>query len=189
MKKTEYIIDITVDDKIFQHVGRHLFQYDKGYHLLIMGIEDTDNIEVHFSEYGSDLALIMFPDITDEGGLLVKVPDILVATGKKIRAYLYRSIDKDTGVTLKVLDICILKREKPENYVEPEQEGVLEQLKEDIKKNYVRADEILIKANEESERTGYMPASNKDLTTREYLHNNMYVDIPITNEELSLLLI
>ena len=85
-------------------VGEELYQWDTGRSVQITGIEADC---AHFANKGDSKAPIM--DIADSQA---KIPDYLLQTGKQLCVYAVKN-----GITVESKTFCVLKRERPENYV------------------------------------------------------------------------
>lgn len=92
-----------------------LWQYDKGQTLVLENLDYEVSPEVHFATSSSKEALISMGNFQD-GTLKVAVPDALLLEAKKITVYLYINGGK-TGETVKVIDIFVRPRKKPNDYI------------------------------------------------------------------------
>lgn len=89
-----------------------LWQWDYGRKLKIVGIPMFQkNIQIHFSEEGSEEAVIMFGTMQDEN-IIVDIPDKLLESGKNIIAYLY-VVTKEGGYTIKKVTLFVKPRARP----------------------------------------------------------------------------
>lgn len=94
-------------------VSYGLAQWDYGQLLTLEGLSIPDGTEIHFCQNG-----IAYTDTIY--GSTVKIPDYLLQYPDKITAYLYVT-DADSGKTIRKIILPIAAREKPGDYVTPEE--------------------------------------------------------------------
>lgn len=90
-----------------------LTQYDYGQRLYISGMEIPDHTEVHFCQSGKAVTQYM-----ENNSVLV--PDYMLKYARKINTYLYH-VDIKSGKTIKHIVLYITARDRPGDYVEPEE--------------------------------------------------------------------
>lgn len=109
-----------------------LVQWDYGQYLQISGISiDEREVEVHFSE-GRHQALIAMADVIKSGTIKVRIPDILLKSGNEIKAYVYLA-DAESGKTVRIVNMPVKRRPKPDDYTDPKEKSLLRLLQEKIK--------------------------------------------------------
>lgn len=94
-------------------VAYGLIQWDYGQVLILEGLSIPDDTEIHFCQNGT-----AYTDIILSG--TVKIPDYLLQYPDKIAAYLYVA-DTDSGKTIRKIVLPVKPREKPGDYVTPEE--------------------------------------------------------------------
>ena len=95
-----------------------LVQWDYGQYLQISGISiDEREVEVHFSE-GRHQALIAMADV--------------IKSGNEIKAYVYLA-DAESGKTVRIVNMPVKRRPKPDDYTDPKEKSLLRLLQEKIK--------------------------------------------------------
>ena len=120
-----------------QTVSDALTQWDYGQLLRIEDIPEVESAEIHFTCKGKRNALIIEADIVD-GTATAKIPNELLMEGEEIQAYIY-AMTSDSGKTIYTVIIPVKRREKPEDYSEPEHQ---DKLKEIIDKLDKKADDL-----------------------------------------------
>lgn len=113
-----------------------LVQWDYGQTLRIEGVEAGENPEVHFTVNRKD-AMIVVGNIVD-GAIEARIPDDLLEEGEAIKAYLYIA-DPNSGKTIKKINMPVKRREKPGDYTEGDDQNLLRELMDELKK---KADNI-----------------------------------------------
>ena len=109
-----------------------LWQWDRGQTLKICGLDfQNKTMEVHFAIAGSETAKTVIGEVK-ENHILAKIPDTLLKNGRNIWAFLYLA-DTKSGQTIRQIECVVNKRPKPEDYEEPEEEHILEQIVERLK--------------------------------------------------------
>lgn len=107
-----------------------LSQWDYGQVLQVYGLQLPDQTEVHLAEEFGSLSFTVSGRM-ENGSTNVKIPDVLLQSGKNIIAYIY-VCDEEQGETLRTILMPVKKRAKPENYggssLTPMQE-ILEELR------------------------------------------------------------
>lgn len=110
-----------------------LWQWDRGQTLKICGLDfQNKTMEVHFAIAGSETAKTVIGEVK-ENHILAKIPDTLLKNGRNIWAFLYLA-DTKSGQTIRQIECVVNKRPKPEDYEEPEEEHILEELLEQLNK-------------------------------------------------------
>lgn len=90
-----------------------LTQYDYGQILQIDGLLIEDNTEIHFCQSGKAITQYIQSN-------QVLIPDYLLQIADPINAYVYKIV-KNSGETLHKIILHIDQREKPGDYVTPEE--------------------------------------------------------------------
>lgn len=122
-------------------VATRLYQWDYGQELHIYGITCTGNIEVHFS-INNQKALVEM-GVYDEDHIVARIPDILLTKGTEIMAHVYIE-NGISGRTIKSIKIPVQSRAKPEDYVDGDSPGIINDL---IKKIDSKADDLKLDGN------------------------------------------
>ena len=105
-----------------------LTQWDFGQMLKICGLcIPGDTIEVHFSD-GRMNALRVIGEVQD-GEITVRIPDILLQTGRDLTAYIYLT-NSGEGRTIRTVHLKVQPRAKPEDYEAPADRNALQQVLE-----------------------------------------------------------
>ena len=120
-------------------VADPLVQWDYGQQIRVEGLTNVSRAEVHFASRARKYAIPV--DAALEGEVLeTKIPDELLQTGEEIRAHIY-AVGENSGKTVYTIVIPVKKREKPEDYTEPE--------------HYDRLEEIARKLDEKGDNISY----------------------------------
>lgn len=96
-----------------------LYQYDKGQTFVVENFEYSKAPKAHFSIKSIKTAPSVSSRIVD-GDLHVSIPDILLAYGENIVAYLYIE-DSLIGNTVETIFISVIPRKRPADYVYSEE--------------------------------------------------------------------
>lgn len=131
------MLKVKFEEDSRQAVSDALTQWDYGQLLRIEDIPEVESAEIHFTCKGKRNALIIEADIVD-GTATAKIPDELLIEGEEIQAYIY-AMTSDSGKTIYTVIIPVKRREKPEDYSEPEHQ---DKLKEIIDKLDKKADDL-----------------------------------------------
>lgn len=131
------MLKVKFEEDSRQTVSDALTQWDYGQLLRIEDIPEVESAEIHFTCKGKRNALIIEADIVD-GTATAKIPDELLMEGEEIQAYIY-AMTSDSGKTIYTVIIPVKRREKPEDYSEPEHQ---DKLKEIIDKLDKKADDL-----------------------------------------------
>ena len=116
-----------------------LVQWDYGQYLQISGIPiDNRAVEVHFAA-GKQQALIVTGEVNNQI-LRAKIPDVLLKTGNEIKAYVYIA-DPESGKTVRIINMPVKRRPKPDDYTDPAEKSLLRSLQEELKQ---KADNIKV---------------------------------------------
>lgn len=105
-----------------------LYQWDRGQRLLLRNAEP--GVRVDFARCGQDKAASVYAYAEGEG-VFCQIPDGILMEPGHLRGYLYED-DGDRGETVHSFLLPVISRPKPEDYVEPEEELLWHQLKEQI---------------------------------------------------------
>lgn len=129
-----------------------LTQWDFGQVLKICGLCILgDTVEVHFSD-GRRNALRVIGKVQD-GEIAVRIPDILLQTGRSLTAYVYLTNSME-GKTIRTVHLKVQPRAKPEDYEAPAERNALQQVLEIAKG---RADGLLLDGNKLQLTAGEKP--------------------------------
>lgn len=110
-----------------------LTQWDRGRKLKICGLDiEQDLIEMHFAVDGGKEATRRL-GVVDDGEVITDIPDALLKIGRSIKAYAYIST-REQGKTIKMVEMPVEKRAKPQEYEEPEEKEILGELLEKLNK-------------------------------------------------------
>lgn len=90
-----------------------LTQYDYGQILQIDGLPIEDGTEIHFCQRGKTITKYIVSG-------QVEIPDYMLQFYNNINAYIYKT-DAESGKTIKKITLNIYPREKPGDYVTPEE--------------------------------------------------------------------
>lgn len=131
------MLKVKFEEDSRQTVSDTLTQWDYGQLLRIEDIPEVESAEIHFTCKGKRNALIIEADIVDSTAT-AKIPDELLMEGEEIQAYIY-AMTSDSGKTIYTVIIPVKRREKPEDYSEPEHQ---DKLKEIIDKLDKKADDL-----------------------------------------------
>lgn len=131
------MLKVKFEEDSRQTVSDALTQWDYGQLLRIEDIPEVESAEIHFTCKGKRNALIIEADIVD-GTATAKIPNELLMEGEEIQAYIY-AMTSDSGKTIYTVIIPVKRREKPEDYSEPEHQ---DELKEIIDKLDKKADDL-----------------------------------------------
>lgn len=131
------MLKVKFEEDSRQTVSDALTQWDYGQLLRIEDIPEVQSAEIHFTCKGKRNALIIEADIVD-GTATAKIPNELLMEGEEIQAYIY-AMTSDSGKTIYTVIIPVKRREKPEDYSEPEHQ---DKLKEIIDKLDKKADDL-----------------------------------------------
>lgn len=106
------------------------WQYDTGQVLCISGISELNaHTEVHFERklYGDAVVKKGAYD-SENGTLTVDIPNVFFeyADGTPGRVWVYPRADEEIGQTVREIDIPIAGRERPDDYISPEDPGTEE---------------------------------------------------------------
>lgn len=123
-----------------------LFQWDTGQQLCIEGLTDIDeNTEVHFANNRMSQAIVKTGTFEDNA-LTVDIPNEFLQSGGVIhgKAWVYVTESETVGQTIKTINIPIVPRTRPNDYVsptDPDSKGIVEQaleiLRDGTKVSYV----------------------------------------------------
>lgn len=107
-----------------------LVQWDYGQTLKIKGVEVEKTPEIHFSTNRKEAVIVIGKIV--EGEIEAKIPNNLLEEGEEIKAYLYVA-DPDSGKTIRKIHLPVKRREKPEGYIEEDEQNLLRKLMDELK--------------------------------------------------------
>ena len=100
-----------------------LYQWDKNQVLQILGISVPSNPEIHFSNSAMNNAIVRRATVDNEGIISVEIPNVILETPYKITAYVC-VYDGDAFNTLYAVEIPIIKRTKPDDFLPSTEEEI-----------------------------------------------------------------
>ena len=128
-----------------------LFQWDTGQQLCIEGLTDIDeNTKVHFANNRMSQAIVKTGTFEDNA-LTVDIPNEFLQSGGVIhgKAWVYVTESETVGQTIKTINIPIVPRTRPNDYVsptDPDSKGIVEQaleiLRDGTKVSYVTTETV-----------------------------------------------
>lgn len=118
-----------------------LFQWDYGQELHVYGIRNDGDIEVHFSI--NDKRALVVKGIYDTDHIVAQIPDKLLTKGTEIMAHVYVE-NGISGKTIKSIKLPVKSRAKPEDYIDEENPGIINEL---IKRIDAKADDLKLDDN------------------------------------------
>lgn len=124
------MITVTFQNDEHSKLAPGLTQWDYGQYLQIGGLDSEMIPEVHFAIRDSSDAIIQAGTYEDNT-LIVRIPDVLLADGGDIRAYIYVAT-LEFGKTVRTVYIPVKPRPKPHDYTAPEEQHILRRLMEDV---------------------------------------------------------
>lgn len=110
------------------------YQWDKGQRLLLHGVEAGTRVD--FARCGQNKAASVYA-YSEGGAVYCDVPDALLMEPDHVHGYVYL-VDGNRGETAREFMLPVLRRPKPEDYVEPEDVLIwhdLQQQIDELKKN------------------------------------------------------
>ena len=158
-----------------------LYQWNYGQKLRISGDGLPGTCQVHFCDRTCAEAIVRLASLVDvvHNTLEVAIPDVLLENEHTIHAFVY-VVEEGTGYTIKQINIPVLRRTKPEGYIDPVPEvlqteleqlilninGALEGI-EDVFDEALTTDELKIMINEAVGAGGTLTEekANQALTT------------------------
>ena len=109
-----------------------LTQWDRGQKIEISGLSLPSAVEIHFASQDGENAKVMVGS-SSEGKTTAEIPDELLKQGLAINAYIYLS-DSTSGETVFIIHLPVVRRAKPNEYVEdPNPENPFGEIVEQIK--------------------------------------------------------
>ena len=93
-----------------------VFQWDRGQRLRLRDREQGARVD--FARYGQDKAISVYA-YAENGAVFCDIPDALLTEALVLRVYVYEA-DGDRGETARCVLLPVIARQKPEDYVEPE---------------------------------------------------------------------
>lgn len=126
------MIPVIFTDAGVTYNNRELTQYDYNQKMQITGITIPGDPQIHFARKGME-AIVKIPEVTEEGEIIVDIPNSILKYDGEMTVYLY-SVDASTGKTQKSITFYVKPREKPEGYIDQE-DNVTTLTDEYIKKN------------------------------------------------------
>lgn len=100
---------------------KRLYQWDTNQTISIGGLDTSDEIVFHFCNRISNEALVVTSSVVGDK-IEASIPNILLQQAYPIIAYLYKPIDEDSGRTTHTIQIPVVPRQKPEDYIYTETE-------------------------------------------------------------------
>ena len=154
-------MNITLDD------GRtELWQWDTGRKIIV---DDKSVSEVHYSKYSSTQAITR--EVINGKA---EIPNFLLQDTHAVTAYAY-SGSIENGYTIAEKTFNVLKKPKPANYVETEEDkAILSKLKEeigDLSELQTEAKDNLVAAINEAAASGGSDWAQNDPTAKDYIKN------------------
>jgi hypothetical protein len=101
-----------------------LYQWDVGRELEIRGLSLAKAPEIHFTNSGLDLSIVRLSRMDAAGVIRVAIPDLLLQKRNNMIAYVCEN-DGENFKTLYKIDIPVVARNKPGDYIIVEDEGLL----------------------------------------------------------------
>lgn len=109
-----------------------LTQWDRGQKIEISGLSLPSAVEIHFASQDGENAKVMVGS-SSEGKTTAEIPDELLKQGLAINAYIYLS-DSTSGETVFIIHLPVVRRAKPNEYVEdPNPENPFGEIVEQVK--------------------------------------------------------
>lgn len=111
-----------------------LYQWDKGQRLMLHGAESGTRVD--FARCDQNKAVSVYA-YAEDGAVFCDIPDALLMDPDHLHGYVYE-IDGDRGETVLEFMLPVIRRPKPEDYVEPDDVLIWHDLQkqiDDLKKN------------------------------------------------------
>ena len=111
-----------------------LYQWDQGQRLLLHGYEAGTRVD--FAVCGQNKAVSQYA-YSEDGAVFCDIPDALLMNPPHLHGYVYE-IDGNRGETVREFMLPVIRRPKPDDYVEPEEVPTwheLQQQIDELKKN------------------------------------------------------
>ena len=105
-----------------------LYQWDRGQRLLLHGYEAGTRVD--FARCNDNKAVSQYAYSEDEA-VFCDIPDALLMEPNHLHGYVYE-IDGDRGETVREFMLPVIRRPKPEDYVEPEEIPIWHDLQQQI---------------------------------------------------------
>lgn len=96
------------------NIVKNLYQWDVNQKLIIEAYNIATAPKIHFCNKNSEQALVVSSTISDNK-IVANIPNILLREPYNILAYVYLE-NNDSGKTVKVIEIKLRKRVKPDDY-------------------------------------------------------------------------
>lgn len=135
------MIKVTFNEGSDYTVAYGLYQWDYGQELHVYGIKNDGDIEVHFSI--NDKRALVVKGIYDTDHIVAQIPDKLLTKGMEIMAHVYVE-NGVSGKTIKSIKLPVKQRAKPEDYIDEESPGIINDL---IKRIDAKADDLKLDGN------------------------------------------
>lgn len=135
------MIKVTFNEGSDYTVAIGLYQWDYGQELHVYGIKNDGDIEVHFSI--NDKRALVVKGIYQTDHIVAQIPDKLLTKGTEIMAHIYIE-DGISGKTIKSIKLPVKSRAKPEDYIDEENPGIINEL---IKRIDAKADDLKLDDN------------------------------------------
>ena len=94
-----------------------LYQWDRGQRLLLHGYEADTRVD--FARCNDNKAVSKYA-YTEDGAVFCDIPDALLMEPNHLHGYVYE-IDGNRGETVREFMLPVIRRPKPDDYVEPEE--------------------------------------------------------------------
>lgn len=135
-------------------ISGELEQWDTGQSLAIYGI--TDAQEVHWAQEGKGETTAVLAE-QKEGYIEVEIPDLLLTESRNLYGYIY-TVDGGSGETQYTIYMTVNPRAKPEDYTEPGNRNILQQI---IQKLNKKADGLQVEEDRLQLLSGKTPIGNE----------------------------
>ena len=124
------MIQINIPKETTKVTTQAAYQYDYGQVLRITGANIPSSCQVHFVNKRREKAIVR-PGNPVNGGLEAVIPDALLESEYPINAFIYL-LGEGTGQTIIHIEIPVIARPKPEDYIDPIPPSAQTQLEEMI---------------------------------------------------------
>lgn len=135
-------------------ISGELEQWDTGQSLEIYGI--TNAQEVHWAQEGKGETTAVLAEQKEEH-IEAEIPDLLLMESRNLYGYIY-TVDGESGETQYTIYMTVNPRAKPEDYTEPENRDILQQIMQKLNK---KADGLQVKEDHLQLLSGKTPIGNE----------------------------
>lgn len=135
-------------------ISGELEQYDTGQSVAIYGIPAAQ--EVHWAQEGKSGSIAVLAEWQEEY-VLADIPDKVLTESRNLYGYIY-AVDGEEGETRYTIYLTVNPRAKPEDYTDPEDENILQQIVEKLNK---KADGLQVKEDHLQLLSGENPIGNE----------------------------